>query len=248
MHTRRHTCRRGAGASLGAAFAIGIAVLATGALGCATTPHPAPPAPAFTKSYRVGAPDRLQITIFPEPVLERVFPVRPDGKISIDLIGDVQAADRTPEEIGSEIEKRIARYKRDPRVTVAVAEARSNAITILGEVGNPNTFYVERETRVSQAIGLVGGPGILAARGRVRVIRFDGRETFVFPVDLGAIMKGDLRTNIVLANGDLVIVPPSRFAAFGHGMANILYPFQQLFGFSGRIATTVVTGGAGAAL
>jgi polysaccharide export outer membrane protein len=202
----------------------------------------APPGPQVT-AYRVGPPDQLHITILPEPVIERDVIVRPDGMISIDLIGDIAAAGRTTEEIGGDIETRIGRFKRDARVTVALGAALSSEVTVLGEVGRPRTFPLARQTRLVEAIGTVGGTTVFAARSRIRLIRTQDTETHVYKVDLDGIQSGDMRTNYLLQGGDLVYVPPNVFASIGYAVQAALFPFQQIFGFGASVTTKVFTGG-----
>ena len=130
--------------------------------GCSSRSGP-PAAPAM-QPYQTGPPDQLIITILPDPIIERSVVVRPDGMISVDLIGDVPASGRSTEEIALDIEKRISRFKRDAKVTVALAESRSSQITVLGEVAHPSTFALTRDTRVIEALGHVGGPSMFAAK------------------------------------------------------------------------------------
>jgi polysaccharide export outer membrane protein len=208
-----------------------------------SSPSGAPPGPQ-TLAYRVGPPDQLHITILPEPLIERDATVRPDGMISVDLIGDVAASGRTTEEIAADIEGRIVRFKRDARVTVALGAALSSEITVLGEVGRPSTFPLSRQTRVVEAIGTVGGTGVYAATSRLRLIRTAESKVQVYTVDLSAIQKGDLRTNYLLQGGDIVYVPPGVMATIGYALQAVLFPFQQLIGFGGQVSTKVFTGGA----
>lgn len=214
-----------------------------GALGgCAGAGGGSPPAPE-PGAYRVGPPDTLRITVLPEPVIEREVVVRPDGMISIDLIGDVAAAGRRPEEIAADIQTRIGRFKRDAHVTVALAAALSTEITVLGEVTRPSTFPLTRQTRIVEAIGSVGGTRVFAAKGRVRLIRMQEGRTRVIRVDLDAIQSGDLKTNYLLQGGDLVYVPPGTMASVGYVLQAVLFPFQQIIGFGTSVTTTVFTGG-----
>lgn len=209
------------------------------AQGCAFEAVP-PPREGTYAAYRVGAPDVLNVVILPDPVIERQVTVRPDGMISIDLIGDVPAGGRTVDEIGADIERRISRFKRDPAVTVSLFEARSTAITVFGEVRAPGSFPLQKDTRVAEAIGLVGGETIFARTGKIRVIRSGGGETAVYVVDLPAIRRGDLSTNIQLASGDIVYVPATVFARIGYALNALLLPFQPLLG--------IVNAGLGSAL
>ena len=152
--------RRGSRASCAAAL-----LLCATALGCATTPAPPPKREAIS-AYVVGAPDELHVTILPDPAIERDTTVRPDGMISLDLIGDVPAAGRSVSQIAADVEQRIARFKRGAAVTVSLKAAHSNAITVLGEVRNPQSFPLFKDTRVVEAIGHVGGPIFTASTGK----------------------------------------------------------------------------------
>jgi polysaccharide biosynthesis/export protein len=214
---------------------------AAGLSGCAGTAG-APPGPQVS-AYRVGPPDQLHITILPEPVIERDVIVRPDGMISIDLIGDIAASGRTTEEIAGDIETRIGRFKRDARVTVALGAALSSEVTVLGEISRPSTFPLSRQTRVVEAMGTVGGTTVFSAKSRIRLIRTQDGKTTVYNVDLDAIEDGDLRTNYLLQGGDLVYVPPGVMASIGYAVQAVLFPFQQIFGFGASVTTKVFTGG-----
>jgi polysaccharide export outer membrane protein len=193
---------------------VALACVVSMAVGCSTTLRP-PPESGFPAYYRVGSPDQLRITVLPDPPLERQERVRPDGRISIDLIGDVDAAGRTTQEIAADIEERIARYKLDPRVTVSVAMSLTDSITIFGEVRSPGAFPLERETRLAEAIGLRGGPTPFARRGKVRVIRVVEEETEVIMANLAAIQ--------------IVVVPANVLAQIGYLIQNITFPFTTIF-------------------
>jgi polysaccharide export outer membrane protein len=236
-HRHEHRERAAAAGVAVASLLIGLFLLA----GCAAPKGP-PAAPAV-QPYRVGPPDQLVINILPDPIIERTVVVRPDGMISIDLIGDLPASGRTAEEIASDIERRISRFKRNAKVTVALSQSLSAQITVLGEVQRNHTFPLERDTRAVEAMGLVGGPTLLAAKSRIRVIRFQDGKTSVYRVNLSAIEGGDLRTNILLQGGDLVVVPPTYWATAGHFLRGLFYPIQQILGLGARGAMTVYSGG-----
>lgn len=228
--TRRRCARRaGAIASLAALAA---------ALGC-VTPQPPPPAkdPAI---YRVGAPDELLVTVLPEPVLTESVLVRPDGMISIQLIGDVVARGRTIDEIAAEIEERIARYKRGPRVSVALAQTASTSVTVLGEVNGVSTFPLVKETRIAELLARVGGTTSRANADEIRVIRVVAGRTQIHEVDLHAIQGGDLRTNIVVEPGDLIYVAPTLLAKIGYAIQAVLFPFQPILGFGQSVLANAV--------
>ncbi len=212
---------------------------------CSSNKAPAPPPTLPGKSmetYLVRPPDQLTITVLPEPVIERTVTVRPDGRISVDLLGDVPVAGRTTEDIAKDIQQRISRYKRDASVTVALAVSRSTEITILGEVFNPTVFPLERETRVIEALGIVGGVTRFAAADEVRVIRSGDGTSNVYEIDVTAIRQGDLRTNMFVEGGDIIYVPPHGMAKAGYRIGSVLFPFHQLLGFGTSVTNRVVTG------
>lgn len=210
----------GRSARLGVALA---AILLLGA--CASNPPPPMPAP---ETYRIGAPDILSVLVLPDPAISRTVTVRPDGFITMDLIGDVEAAERTSAQIAEDIQRRVARFKRDASVTVSVEAARSKVISIYGEVARVGRMPLITQTRISEAIAAVGGPEFTAWKSRVRVIRTTGGETEVFRVDLGAIQNGDLATNMLLEGGDIIVVPPTPIARFGYFLQTIVFPYQQI--------------------
>jgi polysaccharide export outer membrane protein len=209
-----------------AAVLAGVALVA--ALGCSTTLAPAPPVQALS-TYTVGAPDALSVTILPEPAMTFEALVRPDGMISVPLVGDLPAGGRTIAEISADIEQRVGRFKRGAQVSVALVAAASTDITILGEVGGPSSFPLVKATRIVEAIGQVGGTNNFASAGRIRVIRSgDDRETVIYQVDLKAIRRGDLTTNLLLEPGDIVYVPPTFLARVGYVVQQVLFPFQPV--------------------
>lgn len=214
--------------------AVGALVLAIGAIGCSTPTTPPPAAPPVA-SYVVGAPDQLRITILPEPVITREVRVRPDGKVSIDLIGDVQAAGLTPRQISTSIQEKILRFKRDASVNVSVIDSPSQFVTVYGEVGAPGTFPLSSEMRISEAIGRVGGTRPFASQNKIRIVRTSDGKTQVIRVRLKDISKGDLSTNIMVEEGDLIVVPPTAFARVGYAMQMLLFPFQPLLSGASQV-------------
>lgn len=203
---------------------------------CASAPPPSAPIPTL---YRIGAPDVLRITVLPDPAIERTATVRPDGFITVDLIGDVKASGRTSKEIGEDIEKRIARYKRDARATVSVERAQSNTVAIFGEVGREGSVQLTQETRVADAIASQGGMSFLAWSSRIRLIRTNGETTTVSRVDMNAILRGDLATNALLQGGDILIVPPTPIGEFGYFIQSILFPFTSVMGPASSVARVI---------
>jgi polysaccharide export outer membrane protein len=212
------------------------------AISCTTTPAPNPD--VQVNAYRVGAPDALAVTVLPDPVVQEAVTVRPDGMITIQLIGDVPAAGRTPDEIARDIEERIGRYKRGARATVAVVRAESSAVTVLGEVKAPGTYPLIKVTRAAEILGQVGGPTWLANQDEITVVRTTPGGSDMIPVDLIAIRSGDLTTNFVLAGGDIVYVPPTILGRIGYAIQAVLFPFEPLIGIARSAAGTAAVGGA----
>jgi len=209
------------------------------ALGC-VTPAPSPVVESRI-SYRVGAPDALVIEILPEPSIVATVVVRPDGMITVPLIGEVTARNRTIPEITADIEERIARFKRDPHVTVALAGAASTDIVILGEVGRQASFPLVKETRIIEAIGMVGGTTAFSSERYIRVIRTVNGEVKILRVNLYEIRNGDLSTNLMLEPGDFIYVPPTIWARFGYALNTLLFPFQPIMGLARTMGGNLLT-------
>jgi len=205
-----------------------------------TTLKPPPPLEA-PRTYRVGAPDSLAISILPEPTIEAQVAVRPDGMITVPLIGDLQAGGRTIPEIASDIEERIARYKRDAKVTVALAGAQSTGIVVLGEVGHQGSFPLVKQTRAAEAIAMVGGTTAFSSDRHIRVIRTTDGVTRIKRVNLAQIRSGDLSTNLILLPGDIVYVPPTLWARFGYALNTLLFPFQPIMGMARTVGGNLLT-------
>ncbi len=193
---------------------------------CITSPTAPPPVEWI--DYRVGPPDQLRVTILPEPVISEEATVRPDGMITVQLIGDVLAGGRTTVEIAADIQERIKRYKRGAVVTVSLESAQADLITVYGEVGRPQTISLTRQMRVSDALGTAGDVTNLANEDNIRVVR-PGNPPEVIIVDIAAIRTGDLSTNVQLYGGDIIYVEPTFIAKIGYVIRQILFPFDPLF-------------------
>jgi polysaccharide export outer membrane protein len=239
-HDRGRACAQLAGVAVQRVAAVLMAVVVAVALGCATpTPPPLAETPA---AYRIGAPDALSIGILPEPEMRVDVTVRPDGMITIPLIGDVPADGRTIPEITVDIEQRMGRFKRGAQVSVALVSAQSTDITMIGEFSSISSFPLVKATRVVEAIGQVGGTTTFASDGRIRVIRTGADRTVVIhPVDLKAIRGGDLSTNMLLEPGDIVYAPPTVLARIGYMVQQLLFPFQPVLGIARVVGGNILT-------
>lgn len=158
--------------------------------------------------YLLGPEDVVKISVWKDEHLTQEVVVRPDGMISFPLVGDVQAAGRTVEELRAEVAKRLTKYVPNPHVSVLVTKVLSYKIYVLGRVNKPGEFLVGHYTDVLQALSLAGGLTPFAAENDIKVLRRENGEERVFPFRYGDARKGkDLKQNILLERGDVVMVP-----------------------------------------
>lgn len=163
-----------------------------------------------SSSYIIGDDDLLEIHVWKEPELSRSpIPVRSDGKISIPLAGEIQAAGRTPLQLETEITSRLKEFITDPVVTVIVQKINSEKYNIMGEVTKPGSYALDVTTTVMDAIATAGGFRDFAKKGNVYVLRENasGSETRL-KFNYNAFVKGkNPEQNIRLQSGDTVVVP-----------------------------------------
>lgn len=202
---------------------LGAVVIIIGLLGmgCAGTAVPkADIEPVFSgnseEDYRIGADDRLQITVWRNPELSVAVPVRPDGKISVPLIGDVMAGGNTPEQVAAAIKQKLAAFIREPNVAVLVVDLRSHEylsrVRVTGAVRTPRSLPYRQGMTVLDAVLEAGGTTDFAAPNRSKLYRKGKDITNVLDVELGDILnKGKLQTNFALRPGDVVTVPERLF-------------------------------------
>ncbi len=158
--------------------------------------------------YRIGAGDTLQLFVWKEPELTREVTVRIDGKISVPLLGDVQAAGRLPGELGEEITGGLKRYLAAPLVTIAVNGTRSTRFFVLGMVGKSGEFSMAGPTTVVQALAMAGGFREYAKLDEILILRPEGGATTFVPVNYKRLVSSrDWSQNIPLRPGDTVVVP-----------------------------------------
>ena len=192
-----------------AALFLGVALIMAGllptlSLAGTTTPITSVADPG----YRLGAEDVMLISVWKDEQLTREVVVRPDGMFSFPLVGDIQAEDRTVEEIRTDLIKRLVKYIPNPNVSVAVMKVLSYKIYVVGRVNKPGEYLIGHYTDVLQALSLAGGLTPFAAENDIKVIRRVRGQQQVFPVRYGDLRKGqDLEQNILLQRGDTVMVP-----------------------------------------
>ncbi|RKX62510.1 MAG: hypothetical protein DRP37_01345 [Thermodesulfobacteriota bacterium] len=158
--------------------------------------------------YIIGPTDILEIHVWREPDLSRTIPVRPDGKITLPLLNDVQASGLTSLELKAEIEKGLAKFVESPTVSVVVQEIHSKNIFVLGQVLSPGGYPLQQDLTVLQALSLAGGFAEWADKGDVVILRKENGKQSRIKFDYKNVSKGKhLEENIVLQPGDTIIVP-----------------------------------------
>ncbi len=189
---------------------------------CASTgaSSAAPPAVtvAATDSYNIGVDDIVQVSVWRNPELGITVPVRPDGMISVPLVGDVRAGGRAPAEVAKDIQDKLAAYVRDPQVAVILTELRSHEylsrVRVTGAVRQPVSIPFRQGMTVLDAVLAAGGLTQFAAPDRASLYRKnkgatkDSGGTSDYQVRLDRILnRGDLATNYTVAPGDVITVP-----------------------------------------
>lgn len=158
--------------------------------------------------YRLNPQDVLRIFVWGEEELQREVAVQPDGSISFPLVGQVDAAGRTVEEVQAEILERLDRFIPDAVATVELLQAHGSKIYVMGEVAQPGEYALTGPLSIVQAISRAGGFTDYAATGRIRILRRGDGQGTTFTVDYDRIASGaDPASNIELRPGDTVIVP-----------------------------------------
>ena len=155
-------------------------------------------------AYRIGVDDVLGIMVWDNKEADQIVFVRPDGKISLPLIGEVQAGGLTVAELAEKLNEEYGKTIKSPAVTVSVREIRSRAVYFVGGVGKPGPMQLTQELTILQAVSLAGGLAPAADQEAAFVLR-DGAT---IPVNFTALIKkGDLKQNLVLKPGDTVVIP-----------------------------------------
>jgi len=181
--------------------------------GNAATSPEAPSVPSGNKphdnSFIIGNDDHLAINVWKEPDLSRSIPVRSDGKISLPLVGEVQAAGRTPLQLEEEIATRLKNFMTAPEVTVIVEQINSEKFNILGQVTKPGSYSLATATTVLDAIAAAGGFRDFAKQKSIYILRQNagGSETRIVFNYKDVIMGKNPGQNIKLQPRDTIVVP-----------------------------------------
>jgi polysaccharide export outer membrane protein len=175
-----------------------------------------PPMPPSAGQYIIGPGDTLNIFVWRNPDLSTKVPVRPDGRISIPLIDDIDCTGKTPTQLAADIQERLKRFITDPRVTVMVSSffgAYEQQVRVVGEAVTPKAVPYKAHMTILDAMIEVGGLTQYAAGNRTTIVRHnpDGKQT-ILHVDLADLLKdGDVEDNVELRPGDIIIIPQSFF-------------------------------------
>ncbi len=176
----------------------------TGAAASMPSPTPIP-----ITDYVIGPEDMLQITVWKNESLSRAIAVRPDGKISLPLLHDVQAAGLTPMQLQEKLAIALGEFMPNPEVSVSVTDVRSYRVSVLGEVQKPGVLQLKSDTTVLEALALAGGFRDFASPGKIMIIRKNGDgQTRKIPFNYNRVVKDNRgEGNVTLKSGDVVVVP-----------------------------------------
>ena len=172
------------------------------------TPAPAVVADTIDPEYKIGPQDVLRIDVWKEPDISRTIPVRPDGKISLPLLNDVQAAGFTAMQLAGALREGLAKYLTSPQVTVTVSEINSRRVYLTGEVNHPGALPLLPGMTVLQALSSAGGFTQFAKLKNIYVMRTENGKQVKHPFNYKEVVKGNLaEQNIPLQPGDVIVIP-----------------------------------------
>ncbi len=188
------------------------------AAGCSNTPT-YPPAPVKSAAqdwnYLVGPGDTVNVFVWRNPEVSGNFPVRPDGKMTMNLVEDMQASGKTPSQLARDIEKSLSKYIQEPIVTVIVGGGVgpfSQQIRVVGEAAKPQALNYRENMSLVDLMIAVGGLTDFAAGNKAYILRTEGDKQQKMGVRLESLMKdGDYSANVDLRPGDVLVIPESLF-------------------------------------
>jgi polysaccharide export outer membrane protein len=181
--------------------------------GCAARPAAGPQrpqvlVPPLAADYRIGPEDVLEVMVWKNADLSKTVTVRPDGMITLPLIGELRAGGLTAADVRAEIKTRLERYKESPEVSVSVTDVRSYSLYMMGEVRTPGRYQVKTSMTLLQALALAGGLTEFADANGIVVVRRDLRDPGAKEQRMSVRYKDLIRrADVPLFPGDTVIVP-----------------------------------------
>jgi polysaccharide export outer membrane protein len=183
------------------------------------------------ETYRLQAPDEIAITVLPQSELDRTVTIRPDGKISLPLIGDVFVEGMTPMEASEKLTEEFSKYVKNPSVTVIVTGFNSKKVYVIGEVLRQGPQPYTGDMTAFEAVEEAGSFTRRAAMWRVIIVRGDLKDPQVIDVNLREVIKKGVKTkDLYVQPGDIVYIPPTGFAAAGYAVEQVLFPFLPVLG------------------
>jgi polysaccharide biosynthesis/export protein len=163
---------------------------------------------ATDPDYKIGPQDMLRIDVWKEPDISRVVPVRPDGKITLPLVNDVQASGLTTTQLAAKIAEGLKKYITNPQVTVGVTEINSRKVFVSGEVSHPGAFPLLPNMTVLQALSTAGGFTQFAREKKIYILRMEDGRQVKHPFNYKEAVSGkNIEQNIILEGGDIIVVP-----------------------------------------
>ena len=157
--------------------------------------------------YMIGPEDVLDILVWKNPELSRTVPVRPDGKVSIPLVNDIQAAGLTPSQLREQLATRLGEYVPSPEVAVILREVHSVKVAVVGSVRQPGRFEVKSPATVLELIAMAQGLTEFANRDRIIVMRQNGATSTRVPFNYRKVAEGSEQENFFVRPGDIIVVP-----------------------------------------
>jgi polysaccharide export outer membrane protein len=173
----------------------------------AQTTVPGQAAGVAADSYIIGPSDTLTVTVWKEPTLSSSLLVRPDGMISLPLLGDVLASGMTPLQLADQIKAKLKKYVQDPNVSVVISQIHSKVIYLLGEVGKKGPIEMTSGMTLLEAISSAGGLTDYANTKKIYILRDESGTHQKIPVHYKEALKGNSTLNLVLKPGDTIVVP-----------------------------------------
>ena len=159
-------------------------------------------------TYVIGPEDVLNVNVWKEAEVSGSVPVRPDGKISLPLLNDIQAAGSTPMQLTNQITEKLKKFLTDPHVTVTVTAVNSRRVYIIGEVARPGAFPLQPNMTVLQALTSAGGPSPYAKTTKIYMLRTENGVQTKVAFNYKEVVKGrSTEQNVTLKPGDTIVVP-----------------------------------------
>ncbi|MBV8207197.1 MAG: polysaccharide biosynthesis/export family protein [Acidobacteria bacterium] len=165
-------------------------------------------APAVAPDYQIGPEDVITVSVWKEPELSAQVAVRPDGKVSLPLLGDVQASGFTPISLGTDITERLKKFVEQPNVTVVVNQINSRRYFVMGEAGRPGAYPLYTNITILQAISMAGGFNQFANVKGIYLMRTENGQVVKHPFNYKQVVKGNANEqNLELKPGDTIVIP-----------------------------------------